>query len=58
MFIIENLIKIAFQKPGSSWLLGNITPAAAAAGLLLPFLAGAALVAVLAFIITGKKEKK
>lgn len=58
MFIVENLIKIAFEKPGSSWLLGNITPAMAAAGLILPFLAGALLVAVIAFIIEDKKGKK
>lgn len=58
MFIVENLFKIAFEKPGSSWLLGNITPAAAAAGLVLPFLAGAATVAAIVFVITYKKGEK
>lgn len=45
MFVLQNLIQIIFSKPGTSWLLGNITPGGAMLALMVPFVLGFCLAA-------------
>lgn len=40
MFLLKNLIELVFTKPGSSWLLGNVTPGDAMLALMVPFTLG------------------
>ena len=55
MFPLFELIKIVFAKPGSFWLLGNITPAGALFALITPFLLGFCLASLGAWLISKKK---
>lgn len=45
MFVLQNLIQIIFSKPGTSWLLGNVTQGGALFALVAPFVLGFCLAA-------------
>lgn len=45
MWLLQNLIQIIFSKPGTSWLLGNVTQGGAMLALMVPFTLGFCLAA-------------
>lgn len=52
---IKNILVIITKKPGTYWLLGNITPGQAFLALALPFLAGAILAGLAVWAIMHKR---
>lgn len=58
MFTLFELIKIVFEKPGTFWILGNITPAGALFTLITPFLVGFCLASLGAWLVSRKKVIK
>lgn len=53
---IKNIVWITTKKPGSYWLLGNITPGQAFLALTLPFLAGAILAGLAVWYVMHKRQ--
>lgn len=53
---IKNIIIIITKKPGSYWLLGNITPGQAFTALALPFLAGAILAGLAVWYVARRRR--
>lgn len=53
---IKNILWVTTKKPGSYWLLGNITPGQALLALALPFLAGACLAGLAVWAIMRKRQ--
>lgn len=53
---IKNILVIITKKPGSYWLLGNITPGQAFLALALPFLAGAILAGLAVWYISRRRR--
>lgn len=53
---IKNIFWVITKKPGSHWLLGNITPGQALAALALPFLAGAILAGLGVWYISRRRR--
>ena len=48
-----NILKVLFSAPGTSWVLGNVTPAGALLALATPLLVGFCL----GYLIFWRKEK-
>ena len=53
MTFFINILKVSFSAPGSSWVLGNVTPAGAMLALVVPLLIGFCL----GYLIFYRKEK-
>lgn len=53
---IKNILVIITKKPGTYWLLGNITPGQAFLALALPFLAGAILAGLAVWYVMRKRQ--
>lgn len=52
MTFLINILKVLFSAPGSSWVLGNVTPAGALFALITPLLVGFCL----GYLIFGRKH--
>lgn len=53
---LKNIFWIITKKPGTYWLLGNITPGQALTALALPFLAGAILAGLAVWYVMRKRQ--
>ena len=53
MKFLVNIFKVLFSAPGTSWVLGNVTPAGALLALVTPMLVGFCL----GYLIFYRKEK-
>lgn len=53
---IKNIVWITTKKPGTYWLLGNITPGQALLALVLPFLAGAVIGGLIVWYVTRRRR--
>lgn len=54
---IKNIVWITTKKPGTYWLLGNITPGQALTALALPFLAGAILAGLAVWYVARRRGR-